>query len=455
VLNFSNEKQVTDQTPPAFLAHAKDDQMVSPENSRMFFAALKAHHVAAEYLELPRGGHGLNHYQGPMWEWWQSGALLWLAANKFIPAADIGKLSYIPEPVPVQTPLIVGALDCPLWEPGAWDMWAQVRKHPERTPLLGFYAQNNPEIADWETKWAVEHGVSLLVYCWYRASQGGPVTTRYGDALDDALFRSKFVDKMKFAIMWENQARGRAGVADERDLMTNLLPFWLKNYFHRPSYVKIDNKPLLFIYRPEFLVQDLHGVANVAKAFAAMRQACRAEGFAGLTILGEYRGLDPKHLKLMKQLGLDNVFPYCWGIAKNPTPSQAVDAQMKMIRKMREISPLPQVVTVSQGWSGWRDEGSIWRLPPHDFESLLRQAKDFAAALPAQELGHKLLLLDNWNEFGEGHYIAPHRQYGFGYLDAVRRVFAETQAPHVDLVPQDIGMGPYDTRYREESRKRQ
>lgn len=45
---------------------------------------------------------------------------------------------------------------------------------------------------------------------------------------------------MKFTIMWENQARGKAGVADERDLMVNLLPFWIRNYFKHPSYLKID-----------------------------------------------------------------------------------------------------------------------------------------------------------------------------------------------------------------------
>ena len=62
---FSNEKQVTDKTPPMFLAHAKDDTLVVPDNSRMLYEALKAHKVAAEYLELPSGGHGLNGYKGP------------------------------------------------------------------------------------------------------------------------------------------------------------------------------------------------------------------------------------------------------------------------------------------------------------------------------------------------------------------------------------------------------
>ncbi len=48
----------------------------------MLYEALKAHQVAAEYLELPSGGHGLNGYKGPMWDAWQTKSLEWLAAQK-------------------------------------------------------------------------------------------------------------------------------------------------------------------------------------------------------------------------------------------------------------------------------------------------------------------------------------------------------------------------------------
>lgn len=82
---FSNERQVTAQTPPTFLAHALDDTMVLPDHSRLFYEALQAHRVPSRYLELPSGGHGLNGYQGPMWEAWQTGAIEWLTARKVIP----------------------------------------------------------------------------------------------------------------------------------------------------------------------------------------------------------------------------------------------------------------------------------------------------------------------------------------------------------------------------------
>ena len=119
----------------------------------------------------------------------------------FLPALEVRRLPYIPEPVPARTTVLVGAHHCPLWEADKPHMWANIVKHPERTPALGFYAQENPEVADWETKWAVEHGISFFVYCWYRTSQGGAVTTQFGSAIHDALFKSRFAGKMRFTIM--------------------------------------------------------------------------------------------------------------------------------------------------------------------------------------------------------------------------------------------------------------
>jgi acetyl esterase/lipase len=81
---FSNEKQVSTNTPPMFLAHAKDDTLVPPDNSRNLYAALQKHHIPSEYLELPSGGHGLNGYSGPMWNAWQERSLAWLAEQKLV-----------------------------------------------------------------------------------------------------------------------------------------------------------------------------------------------------------------------------------------------------------------------------------------------------------------------------------------------------------------------------------
>src|SRR6185312_335391 len=131
---------------------------------------------------------------------------------RFLPAMQQTKLAYIPKPHPINKneKLLVGAHYFPGWENDRPEMWNQLMKHPERTPALGFYDQGNPEVADWETKWAVEHGIDFFIYCWYRTSQGGPVEQQLGSAIE-ARNKSKFQNQMKFTIMWENQNKGKAG----------------------------------------------------------------------------------------------------------------------------------------------------------------------------------------------------------------------------------------------------
>jgi acetyl esterase/lipase len=81
---LSNEKQVTKQTPPTFLAHSKVDQAVPVANSRMFHDALKAHGVPAEFFELPTGAHGLGCGKGAEWEAWQAKCLEWFKARGLV-----------------------------------------------------------------------------------------------------------------------------------------------------------------------------------------------------------------------------------------------------------------------------------------------------------------------------------------------------------------------------------
>lgn len=60
ITHFSNEKQVTENTPPTFLAHATDDLAVPVENSVVFFEALKENGVKGTLHVYPKGGHGFS-----------------------------------------------------------------------------------------------------------------------------------------------------------------------------------------------------------------------------------------------------------------------------------------------------------------------------------------------------------------------------------------------------------
>ncbi len=58
VENLSNEKQVTSQTPPAFLVHSDEDTGVPSENSIYFYLALRKAGVSAEMHIYQKGPHG-------------------------------------------------------------------------------------------------------------------------------------------------------------------------------------------------------------------------------------------------------------------------------------------------------------------------------------------------------------------------------------------------------------
>ena len=60
---FSNELQVTDETPPAFMVQSSDDPAVNPDNSILFYQALLKHHVPAELHLYEKGGHGYGMYR--------------------------------------------------------------------------------------------------------------------------------------------------------------------------------------------------------------------------------------------------------------------------------------------------------------------------------------------------------------------------------------------------------
>ncbi len=58
VKKYSNELQVTPETPPAFITVANDDQIVAPRNSVEFYLQLKKNHVPAELHVFAEGLHG-------------------------------------------------------------------------------------------------------------------------------------------------------------------------------------------------------------------------------------------------------------------------------------------------------------------------------------------------------------------------------------------------------------
>lgn len=57
---YSNQLQVTRETPPTILIHSNDDKSVPAENSLVYFKALRANGITSEMHIYPYGGHGYS-----------------------------------------------------------------------------------------------------------------------------------------------------------------------------------------------------------------------------------------------------------------------------------------------------------------------------------------------------------------------------------------------------------
>ena len=282
---------------------------------------------------------------------------------------------YVPEPKPavVQGGKLLGVQSCSLWKEGeAYAGWEYVRPFAKtRKPLLGWYDEGSPEVADWEIKWQVEHGIGFEMYCWYRPNDAINHPIKSGvleHGIREGLFNARYSRLKKFAIMYTNDG---AGATNPDDWQKHIVPYWIEYFFKDPRYLKIEGNPVVSIYHRDRFKLDFSGVAGARQATDLLRAECAMAGFPGVIILMELRNADANAMREMKAMGMDCCYAYTWG-----TGDTAVQSS----------------------------------------------------------LGHQIVMLPNWNEFGEGHFIMPSALAGFGYIDALREVFT-SGGLHQDLVP--------------------
>ena len=89
---LSNETQVTADTPPCFLWHTVEDDLVPVENSLRFAAALRRSGVPFELHLYEKGGHGLGlpspDNGAPAWD---AACLAWLTGRGFLKTPTPGR----------------------------------------------------------------------------------------------------------------------------------------------------------------------------------------------------------------------------------------------------------------------------------------------------------------------------------------------------------------------------
>ena len=81
---YSNELHITDKTPPVFLVHAKDDDVVNVKNSLYFANELQKHHVPHQLYLYEKGGHGFGMINKTSDVRWMDELKKWMKGRRLI-----------------------------------------------------------------------------------------------------------------------------------------------------------------------------------------------------------------------------------------------------------------------------------------------------------------------------------------------------------------------------------
>ncbi len=368
---------------------------------------------------------------------------------------------------------LVGSFYFPAWRIDlAYDYvdsgWFSIKDYPDRKPLLGYFNEGDPEATDWEIKWATEHGINFFIFLWDRCPLSGinNCTTVLGKpieksktpmhyALDDGFLNASLKDKMKFSIMTN------INVNSIDDLNNNFMPYLINNYFKLPNYLVIDNKPVLYIGDP-YNTANANGDIEIIKTYiSAIRQSVKNNGFDDIILLSntwQYVNKTTYDSQKYKEYGIDYIYSYVTPpvsvngqpVSSTPTEQESINSQTESYNYLLNNSPIPYVLTASPFWDSYPyyfNTTGNWYISPNGYKTLLNNAKQVMSQSNA-ELSKKMIIVDAWNEYGEGHYIAPTTKFGFEYLKSIRETLTNKDNLPDYRLPSEFDMGPYDSIYQ-------
>ncbi len=321
-----------------------------------------------------------------------------------------------------------------------------------RKPLWGYINEADPSVMEMEIEQATSHGINVFIFDWYWFD-GRPFMET---TLDNGFLKARNNDKMKFYLMWANHdvlnlwdtrlARynednviwtGRV----DREEFEKICRRNIEKYFKHPGYYKIDGKPVFMIYDIPQLIAGLGGVEETADALRWFTEETKRAGFPGLdlqitmwSINLNYSGLDAGKTgnpsdDFVKKLGFTSGTHYQFVHFTDVNDDYEnilgrVEAEWNRIDNTYSFPYYPHI---SVGWDNsprTQHSAVVRNNTPENFEKGLLKAKAYADAHPDQA---PLITINSWNEWTETSFLQPCNLYGYGYLDAVKRVFGPAE----------------------------
>jgi hypothetical protein len=318
-----------------------------------------------------------------------------------------------------------------------------------RYPLWGYINEADPYVAEMEINAAADHGVNVFIFDWYWYD-GMPFLEGH---LNDGYLKARNNDRVKFYLMWANHDvdmtwdKRNAGKpndaliwkgAVDRQEFEVICHRVIENYFSHPSYYKIDGKPSFMIYELNTLIQGLGGVKETKDALEWFRKETVKAGFKGLDLQLTLRGSGTNvtgiagdnlgsQSDVIKELGFDGVSHYQFVHFTNIDRDymEIMEDVEKEWNKLDQEYDISYYAHVSVGWDNnprfeMFRKGVVKNNTPENFEKALRMAKKYTDTHPNQP---PLITINSWNEWTETSYLMPCTMYGYGYLEAVKKVF--------------------------------
>jgi hypothetical protein len=344
-----------------------------------------------------------------------------------------------------------------LWSEGIGE-WEIIKKgkprfkgHDQpRVPLWGYRMDNDPRAWEQKIEAATAHGVNTFIFDWYWYAEKPFLE----ETINKGFLGAANNDKMNFYIMWANHDvpgnmwnhyrykndsviwQGNVDWKNFKIIVDRII----NQYFKQPNYFKINNKPIFSIYSVASLVDNFGGIKEAKKALDYFRDEVEKSGFPGLHIQAVGRGGEGHSPFLIKDgedktavnkivsiLGINSITMYNWDVpGKYEDYLQYGEGAMQLTDKWDSILVIPFIPCISVGWDNtprYPDLGmeSVIHLnnSPESFASYFQKIKNYVRSHPEQP---PLIVINAWNEWAEGSYLEPDMRWGYGYLEAVKKI---------------------------------
>jgi hypothetical protein len=156
----------------------------------------------------------------------------------------------------------VGAHYEPFFRPNTWN---RAWNSSNGTPLLGQYDSSDDTVISKQIDWATGYGLEFFTLDWY-----GPESVNYVDGNVQKITKNQLVGDVKFLIMFDsNRLESTGGVwnmdSANQAILRSDLAYIAQTYFPHPSYLKLNGRPMLYLYASGAWHGDVKGTLDMLR----------------------------------------------------------------------------------------------------------------------------------------------------------------------------------------------